>query len=195
MATYGDLPSTDLTVGDVYNVESDGSNYAWNGTVWDKLGGDVDLSNYYNKTQTDELLSGKVNNSALNDYYTKTRTDELLGAKQNTIDSTHKLSADLVDDTSTTNKFVTSADITNWNGKVSPTDYANNSTAGVIKGNVFGFMVNVSGQPYAVGRTYAQYQDANDNTFIGKLTLENVLAERIGSIDTVLETLTVGNGV
>ena len=81
VATYEDLPSSGLTIGDVYNVESDGSNYAWNGIAWDKLGGDVDLSNYYNKTQTDTLLNGKVDTSALNDYYTKTRTDELLGTK------------------------------------------------------------------------------------------------------------------
>lgn len=50
-------------------------------------------------------------------YYSKSQTDTLLLAKQNTIDSLHKLSADLVDDTSTTNKFVTASDITNWNGK------------------------------------------------------------------------------
>lgn len=86
VATYQDLPSTDLTVGDVYNVESDGSNYAWNGTAWDKLGGEVDLSNYYNKTQTDTLLSGKVDTSTLNDYYTKTRTDELLATKVGSTD-------------------------------------------------------------------------------------------------------------
>lgn len=50
-------------------------------------------------------------------YYSKSQTDTLLLGKQNTIDSSHKLSADLVDDTSTTNKFVTASDITNWNGK------------------------------------------------------------------------------
>lgn len=37
--------------------------------------------------------------------------------KQDVIDSTHKLSADLVDDTSTTNKFVTATDKTTWSGK------------------------------------------------------------------------------
>ena len=59
VATYQDLPSSGQVVGDVYNVESDGSNYAWNGTTWDKLGGDIDLSDYYTKTQTDSLLGGK----------------------------------------------------------------------------------------------------------------------------------------
>ena len=59
VASYSNLPSTDLTVGDVYNVESTGDNYAWTGTVWDKLGGDIDLSEYYTKTQTDNLLNEK----------------------------------------------------------------------------------------------------------------------------------------
>lgn len=78
VATYADLPSTDLTIGDVYNVESDGSNYAWTGTTWDKLGGDIDLSEYYTKTQTDSLLSAKANAS---DVYNKTETDTLLNNK------------------------------------------------------------------------------------------------------------------
>ena len=39
MATYDKLPSSGQVSGDVYNVESDGRNYAWNGTVWDDLGG------------------------------------------------------------------------------------------------------------------------------------------------------------
>lgn len=42
-----------------------------------------------------------------------------LNNKQDEIDSDNKLSADLVDDTSTTNKFVTSTDITGWNNKIS----------------------------------------------------------------------------
>ena len=45
-----------------------------------------------------------------------TNTTAIAG-KQATIDSSHKLSADLVDDTSTTNKFVTATDKTTWNAK------------------------------------------------------------------------------
>ena len=37
--------------------------------------------------------------------------------KQDVIDASHKLSADLIDDTSTTNKFVTASDKTTWNAK------------------------------------------------------------------------------
>ena len=90
VSIYGDLPDTDLTVGDVYNITTadsihgikPGDNVAWTGSAWDVLSGTVDLS----------------------DYQTK-------------IDSSHKLSADLVDDTSSTNKFVTAQEKQDWNAK------------------------------------------------------------------------------
>ena len=43
--------------------------------------------------------------------------DTSIASKQDVIDSNNKLSADLVDDTSTINKFVTASDITTWNAK------------------------------------------------------------------------------
>lgn len=46
VANEAALPSSDLTIGDVYNVEDTGDNFAWTGTDWDKLAGTVDLSNY-----------------------------------------------------------------------------------------------------------------------------------------------------
>lgn len=46
VATVGDLPGTGNKVGDVYNVQETGDNYAWNGSSWDKLAGEVDLSAY-----------------------------------------------------------------------------------------------------------------------------------------------------
>lgn len=42
---------------------------------------------------------------------------DLVSGLQTEITAQNKLSADLVDDTDTTNKFVTASDITNWNGK------------------------------------------------------------------------------
>lgn len=47
----------------------------------------------------------------------KKYVDDSVSTKQNTIDSSHKLSADLVDDSTTTNKFVTTSDKTTWSGK------------------------------------------------------------------------------
>ncbi len=57
VSTYALLPSTDLAVGDTYNVETAdptngikaGDNVAWTGTAWDVLAGTVDLSGYVAK--------------------------------------------------------------------------------------------------------------------------------------------------
>lgn len=37
-ASFGALPETGNEVGDVWNVEDTGMNYAWTGTAWDALG-------------------------------------------------------------------------------------------------------------------------------------------------------------
>ena len=67
------------------------------------------------------LVSGLISDTdlatALENYYTKGQVDNLLNAKQNTITSSNKLDSDLVDDTNSTNKFVTSAEKNAWNGK------------------------------------------------------------------------------
>lgn len=54
VATYANLPTTGQKVGDVWNIETAdpdhgikaGDNVAWNGTQWDTLGGNHDLSGY-----------------------------------------------------------------------------------------------------------------------------------------------------
>lgn len=38
VATYAALPTDNLTVGDVYDVQESGMNYAWTGKTWDGLG-------------------------------------------------------------------------------------------------------------------------------------------------------------
>ncbi len=38
VATVSALPAAGNAAGDVYNVEANGMNYAWNGTAWDALG-------------------------------------------------------------------------------------------------------------------------------------------------------------
>lgn len=60
-----------------------------------------------------DSLSSASTSSALSANKGKVLND----GKQDKIDTTHKLSADLVDDTSTTNKFVTSSEKSTWNGK------------------------------------------------------------------------------
>lgn len=51
VATYANLPTTGQVVGDVWNVEDTGANYAWSGTEWDKLSETVDLTPYLTKTE------------------------------------------------------------------------------------------------------------------------------------------------
>lgn len=50
-------------------------------------------------------------------YYTKSETETLLNTKQDEITSLNKLDSGLVDDSNSTNKFVTSSQITSWNAK------------------------------------------------------------------------------
>lgn len=58
VATYDDLPD-DAEVGDMYNVLDTGSNYAWNGTLWDKLSENIDLSSYATITYVDDEVSAE----------------------------------------------------------------------------------------------------------------------------------------
>lgn len=48
VASYADLPSTGNTAGDVYDVQSDGMNYAWTGTAWDQLGMTLEIQSISN---------------------------------------------------------------------------------------------------------------------------------------------------
>lgn len=71
--------------GDVYNVESDGMNYAWNGTAWDALGMDVTLAGLGVTATANDLnmtagatsniqtqIDAKADTSAIADMLTKT---------------------------------------------------------------------------------------------------------------------------
>ena len=55
---------------------------------------------------------------------------DLVSGLQSEITSTNKLDADLVDDSTSTNKFVTSSDMTAWNAKVDSSDLASVATSG-----------------------------------------------------------------
>lgn len=84
---YSDLPENVTTIGFVYNVKNAvgnigdknytpaGTNYAWNGTEWDALGGTVDLSTYATKTDVNNALTG-VTGTGSNSIVTRLRTAE-----------------------------------------------------------------------------------------------------------------------
>lgn len=60
VATYNDLPSTNLTVWDMYNVEDTGKNYVWNWTTWDDQWGTIDTSNFVDKTSAQTISWAKT---------------------------------------------------------------------------------------------------------------------------------------
>ena len=84
---YSDLPENVTTIGFVYNVKNAvgnigdknytpaGTNYAWNGTEWDALGGTIDLSTYATKTYVNDALTG-VTGTGQDSIVTKLGTAE-----------------------------------------------------------------------------------------------------------------------
>ena len=69
VANQSALPSSNQTIGDVYNVEDTGDNFAWDGAKWDKLAGTVDLSSYVTTATANATYQPKgdyATNTALN---------------------------------------------------------------------------------------------------------------------------------
>lgn len=73
-------------------------------------------------TNTGTITSVKMNGSTVSssgeaDLGTVITSHQDISGKQDKIDSSHKLSSDLVDDTNKTNKFVTTSEKSTWSGK------------------------------------------------------------------------------
>lgn len=60
VATVANLPSSGNTVGDVYDVQSNGVNYAWDGTAWDALGQVIDLSTLWAKSELTAITTAEI---------------------------------------------------------------------------------------------------------------------------------------
>ena len=66
VAAYSNLPSTNLTVGDVYNVVAAygnypaGTNWVYTDNGWDALGGTVDLSGYVLESELIEITNAEI---------------------------------------------------------------------------------------------------------------------------------------
>lgn len=99
VSTYSDLPSSDQSVGDLWNVETAdathgikaGDNVVWNGTAWDVQGGTIDLTGYAKTSDLDgkvDKVSGK--DLSTNDFTNalKTKLEGIAtGATNVTVDS------------------------------------------------------------------------------------------------------------
>ena len=118
---------------------------------------------------------------------------DLVSGLQSEITSSNKLESDLVDDSNSGNKFVTTSEKQAWNNKldssalnnyVQITDYPTATSAGVVKINSdYGTAKTSVGALISATKTYQQYLDATtSNMFISKGTLENVITGK-GLID------------
>ena len=127
---YNNLPN-DAEEGDAYTVKYSGTS-----------GSDPDGGEYvWGKNQQGDFGWRDFSK----DCYTKTETNSLLSGKQNTIDSGHKLDADLVDDNNATNKFVTAAEKQTWNGKQDALTFDTTPTQGSTNPVTSGGIYNVIG--------------------------------------------------
>lgn len=69
-ATTAELPANSNVVGDVWFVTENSSEYAWDGSKWEVLGGSQDLSSYLTKAEATSTYLSQTN--ATNLYLTKT---------------------------------------------------------------------------------------------------------------------------
>jgi hypothetical protein len=106
VASYDALPD-DAEAGDVYNVEAAygnypaGTNYAWDGTKWDALGGSVDLSAYQTKNDNSLTTAAKTVVGAINELDGEVATNTTnIGALQTTVGNAESgLVKDVADNT------------------------------------------------------------------------------------------------
>ncbi len=92
VSTYNNLPTTNRNVGDVYDVQDTGMNYAWNGSDWDSLGIVIDLSNYYQKNETftqneiNSMLGGKQDKLVAGENITIDENTNVISASGGEVD-------------------------------------------------------------------------------------------------------------
>lgn len=119
VADFASLP-VNASIGDTYNVVAingdipAGTNYAWNGTEWDALGGTIDLSGYYTKDEVDSAISSADISDKLIEVNTKIDTNtNALNVINGTEDTTGSLA-----NTLKTAKDYTDNQLTNYIEKV-----------------------------------------------------------------------------
>jgi hypothetical protein len=91
VASYANLPTVDVTIGDVYNVNDTGANYVATSTTptWDKLSETVDLSGYATTAAMNSALGNKVDKvsgkSLSTNDYTTAEKNKLAGLNNYTL--------------------------------------------------------------------------------------------------------------
>lgn len=172
---YNDLPDSGKTIGYVYNVvqavgtlgSADytpaGTNYAWNGTKWDALGGTVDLSTYATKTDVNDALTGGSNSIVTRLGTAETNIDNLK-LSASTLDTDVKtIKGWKINGSGITNSTVLNGD----NLKVDATESAKTLKEAIADAAKSGSSANNAFTAWTAG-TYSENQAAI-NTKFGKI--------------------------
>lgn len=199
MLIVAELPSTGAE-DTIYLVpitpDTSGNNYAeyvYINNQWEllgKIGVQVDLTDYVKNTDYATTSTGGVIKVNSGNFATTMYNGQLVGITKDYVNAYPYMSTD---------GFITKGTLENvitGKGLVSNTDYATSSTGGTLKiDNGLGTGVSAYGVLVGIGKTYAQYNSAYGDLIISKGTLENVLTNRIGDIQTLLDNLDSGSGV
>ena len=194
--------------------------YIYTNGQWEKLGGiqvEVDLTDYVKFT--DYATSSKAGVvKAMNGFKVSATTGNPYAEELTYANYQQYGGGSFVGKTTLEN-------VITGKGLVSNTNYATSSTGGVIKTETgLGTYLNANGTIQASTRTYSQYNGANNELFIGKGTLENVIAGKnletannkvtsisasstdtqyptakcmydlVGNVESLLEVLDIGSG-
>ena len=192
MQIVNELPTTgeEDTIYLVPNEGETGNNYdeyIYVEGAWEKLGGiqvEVDLTDYVKNTDYASTSKGGVV-KPINDRGLNVNSDgQIIGENISYSDYLWHNQFTFISKSTLEN-------VITGKGLVSNTNYANGTTAGVVKvdANYNGVNVGSSGFIFPSPVNYATYQTKDDYYFIGKGTLENVLNARIGDIDSVLDAI------
>lgn len=178
------VPKTTAETNDAYDE------YIYVSNAWEHIGStDIDLTNYVTNTDYASSSVGGVVKSSANFGSQVASSGIFYGSTR-----TYQQYSD-----GNSNVLICKGTLENvieGKGIVSNTDYATYDTGGVIKVSVGDHGLNVDdGTLKGVVKTLAQYNDMSSKGVISKGTLENVLTDRIGDVDTILTRLTTGGGV
>lgn len=181
VATYNDLP-TMHDVGDVYNVVAAygdypaGTNFAWNGTEWDALGGSIDTSAFVEESELATIAkSGKLSD-ATEDATHRVVTDEEKAAWNAAAEKEIPTkTSDLTNDSGflTKNNIVAGDNVTvtdeNGNVKISATGGGSGGvTYTKLTGSVDFTTTAYTDDPYFLGQNAATW---SENSAVGSKAL------------------------
>lgn len=136
VANFAALP-TDAVSGDTYNVVAAngnipaGTNYAWNGTEWDALGGSVDLSGYYTKSEVDDAIANADISDKLTEVNSKINANT---SALNVLNGTEETSGSLAN-TLKVAKDYTDTQLTNYVEKVEGSSLISSNKLALIDTN------------------------------------------------------------